>query len=78
MPAFDLENDDDFRITEFDTNRLNDAEVGDSINLEFGGKVLVYKDSYILFLENDQHIRRKNVLSKEFKTLNQLLSFLSK
>lgn len=79
MPAFDLENNDSFQFTILDESRLECAEPGDTIDGENGDfKVLVYKDSYLLFLMNERLIRAKKLINKEFKTLKSLVSFLKK
>lgn len=76
MPAFDLEDSDSWRLTDFDRYRLEDAEPGSTINLEMGGKVIVYKNSYILLLENEGQIRKKQELTREFKTVKELIKYL--
>lgn len=78
MPAFDVEDNDNFKLSDFDKYRLEDAAPGDAINLESGGKVFIYKDSYLLFLENEGQIRKKKILQKEFKTKKELIKYLEK
>lgn len=79
MPAFDLEDDNNFNLTYFDECKLESMEIGDKVVGESGNfEVLRYKDEYILFLMHEGLIRKKKLMSKNFKTLKSLISFLKK
>ncbi len=79
MPAFDLENNDDFDLTQFDEYKIEDMEIGAVIDLENGNaRIMRYKDEYLLFLMHEGLIRKKQVTSKNFKTLKSLISYLKK
>lgn len=80
MPAFDLENNDNFEITQLDINRIEDLEISEKMSGECGNFDVVRAENnrFILFLTHEGLIRRHKLLSKDFKTLKSLIGFLKK
>lgn len=78
--AFDLENSDSFELTQFDINKIEDLEISEKMSSECGNFDVVRAESnrFILFLTHEGLIRKHKVLSRDFKTSNQLIKFLKR
>lgn len=79
MPAFDLEDDNSWRLSTFDEYKIEAMEIGDSVELESGNaKILRYKNEYIIMLQHEGKIRKEKELMRSFPTLKQLIAYLKK
>jgi len=79
MLAFDLENNNSFELSQLDVYRIEDLEINDKMSGECGNfDVVRKKDGYILFILHEGLIRKKKLMSRNFKTLKELIGFLKK
>jgi len=79
MLAFDLENNNSFELSQLDVYRIEDLEINDKMSGECGNfDVVRKKDGYILFILHEGLIRKKKLMSRNFKTLKELIRFLKK
>ncbi|MEK6880268.1 MAG: hypothetical protein AABY22_11695 [Nanoarchaeota archaeon] len=75
MFAADEDDTNSTKLTDFDLARLEDLDVGESFEGEYGNfKILRYKNSYVVFLKNC--FRRKDF--NELATKEQVIEFLNK
>jgi hypothetical protein len=76
MPL-DIFDNSDFYCSEYDLLRIEDLEIGGKVESESGDfTVFKYKDSYLVFLKNDQRLQKVKKEMLEFKTLKEVIRFL--
>jgi hypothetical protein len=74
-----LDDDDNFSLTAFDQNKLEDMVVNDTIEGESGNfQVRRSKNTYELYIRNESLIRKHQTMQITFPSLKRLLGFLRK